>query len=204
MNLKFNAIIFDLGGVIIDIDYHKTINAFQNLGVINFDELYSQAKQNNFFDQFEIGKISSIEFREYIKKVSQLNLNNNQIDLAWNNMLLDIKSSKINLLNQLKEKYRIFLYSNTNEIHYNAFRKMIKTKFQNENLLEDIFEKTYYSHIINKRKPNPEGFLQILNENNLSAADTLFIDDTFGHIEGANKVGLQTYFLNNEIIENIF
>ena len=204
MNLKFKAIIFDLGGVILNIDYHKTINSFKKMGVDNFEELYTQAQQHHIFDKFETGKITPQEFRNYIKSVADVELTNQQIDDAWNAMLLDLPQHRIDLLNQLKKEYPIFLFSNTNAIHLKAFKNSIKNQYGNENLLDDTFNKTYYSHILGKRKPNTNGFEQIIKENNLQANKTLFIDDSQQHIEGAKKVGLQTFWLKDKDIIDVF
>ncbi len=204
MNLKFKAIIFDLGGVILNIDYHKTINSFKKLEVDNFEELYTQAQQHHIFDKFETGKITPQEFRNYIKSVADVELTNQQIDDAWNAMLLDLPQHRIDLLNQLKKEYPIFLFSNTNAIHLKAFKNSIKNQYGNENLLDDTFNKTYYSHILGKRKPNTNGFEQIIKENNLQANKTLFIDDSQQHIEGAKKVGLQTFWLKDKDIIDVF
>jgi len=204
MNLKFNAIIFDLGGVILNIDYSKTINAFNKLGVTNFDELYTQAKQNNVFDDFEIGKISDDEFRNYIRTVSKVDLTNSQIDSAWNAMLLDLPVIRVELLKELNKKHQIYLYSNTNSIHLKAFREIIKTEHNNELLLESLFIETYYSHELGMRKPNQNGFKKIVNDHKLEIESTLFIDDSEQHIGGAKKLGLQTVWLKDKTIEELF
>jgi len=204
MKLNFNAIIFDLGGVILNIDYHKTIETFKNLGVANFDELYTQAKQNKVFDDFEIGKISEDEFRAYIRRVSNVSLTDVEIDFAWNAMLLDLPECRVNLLKQLGHKYPIYLYSNTNSIHLKAFRNSIGNYYKDELLLEKLFIKTYYSHELGLRKPNKEGFLEIIKENHLDKKSTLFIDDSEQHISGANEVGLQTVWLKGKTIEELF
>ena len=204
MNLRFNAIIFDLGGVILNIDYQKTIKSFKYLGIDNFNNLYTQAKQNRVFDDFEIGKISSADFRDYIRKGSGTNLNDSQIDIAWNAMLLDLPLKRIKLLKELAKAYPIYLYSNTNQIHLNAFRKSIHSQHGDDMLLEKLFIKTYYSHELNMRKPNADGFLKIIHDNNLEIESTLFIDDSEQHIIGAKKIGLQTVWLENKDITEIF
>lgn len=204
MKLKFNAIIFDLGGVILNIDYSKTIDAFKNLGITNFNKIYTQAQQNQIFDKFETGLISEQDFRNYIKSEADKSLTDKQIDKAWNAMLLDLPEHRITLLNHLKADYPIFLYSNTNTIHLKAFKSIIKEQFGNKNLLEDTFNKTYYSHLINKRKPNPEGFEQIIEDNKLQPKTTLFIDDSEQHILGAQKVGLKSLWLKDKDISDLF
>ena len=204
MNSSFKAIIFDLGGVILNIDYEKTISAFKTLGIPNFNDLYTQAQQNHVFDNIETGKITPAEFRTYIKEESHVNLNDDDIDMAWNAMLLDLPLKRIELLKEIAKDYPIYLYSNTNEIHLNSFRKSIGEKYGDEKLLESLFIKTYYSHEINMRKPNADGFLKIVRENNLDIESTLFIDDSEQHIIGANKVGLQTVWLHDKDITEIF
>jgi len=204
MNFNFDSIIFDLGGVILNIDYHKTITAFKNLGILNFEELYTQAKQNHIFDRFEKGLLSPKKFRQYINQHSSVKLSDEKIDSAWNAMLLDLPQKRIQLLEQLKTSKHIFLFSNTNAIHLKAFRQNIKKQYGNELLLENIFNKTYYSHLIGKRKPNADGFIQIIEENGLIPEKTLFIDDSPQHIEGAKKVGLQTLWLKDTDIVSVF
>jgi len=204
MNMKFKAIIFDLGGVILNIDYQKTISAFKKIGILNFAELYTQAQQNNVFDDFETGKITAPQFRQYIKQESKVNLTDLDIDTAWNAMLLDLPIERVNLLKKLAQNFPIYLYSNTNQIHLKAFKAIIKNSYGNANLLEDLFIKTYYSHELGHRKPNPEGFQYIISENNLNPQNTLFIDDSEQHIVGANKVGLQTIWLKDKDITDIF
>ncbi len=189
-------IIFDLGGVILNIDYNKTAEAFKNLGFDNFDELYSQSKQNHIFDDLETGKLSANDFRNYIRKnVPHLTLSDQSIDSAWNAMLLDLPKERIQLLQTINKDYRIFLLSNTNEIHVKAFTNYINQTFV-PNLFDNIFEQYYYSNEIGKRKPDVATFQYVITENNLKPEETLFIDDSIQHIKGAEKVGLQTYLLN--------
>src|SRR6185436_4669476 len=116
----FKNIIFDFGGVIIDIDYHRTIEAFKQLGIKNFEEQYSKLKQSDLFDSLEKGTITSGVFHDRIRTISGLSLTDSQIDDAWNAILIDLPEENINFLKGLKNKYRIFLLSNTNEIHEKA------------------------------------------------------------------------------------
>ena len=204
MNSNINAIIFDLGGVILNIDYNKTIESFKKIGVTDFDKLYTQAQQNHIFDKFETGKITPQDFRDYIKTIAKVNLTNKQIDNAWNAMLLDLPEHRIDVLKRISKSHQIYLYSNTNAIHLKSFRNSIEKEHGNKFLLEEIFLNTYYSHEIGMRKPNQNGFLHILNENNLNPANTLFIDDSKQHIEGAKQLGLQTVWLYEKDITEIF
>jgi len=204
MTSSYNAIIFDLGGVILNIDYNLVVASFRKLGEEHFDELYAKSHQDKIFDQFETGKISAAEFRKYMKAFLADSITEDDINKAWNSMLLDLPKHRIDLLFKLKDKYRIFLFSNTNEIHLRGFRKIIEETYVNPNLLETIFHKTYYSHLIGMRKPNAEAFQFILDEQGLNAKQTLFIDDSIQHIEGAKKMGFQTIHIVNADIIDIF
>lgn len=186
-------IIFDLGGVILNIDYNKTANAFKRIGVANFDDIYSQAKQGQVFDKLETGELTSVEFREYIKEIVP-SLVCSDIDKAWNAMLLDLPAQRILLLKKLKKKYRLFLLSNTNEIHIKAFRKIIQS-YYGENIFDAIFEYQYYSSEMGMRKPNSDCFECVLEKNSLDPSETLFIDDSIQHVEGARKLKIKAYHL---------
>ena len=186
-------IIFDLGGVILNIDYEQTANAFKKIGIKNFNDIYSQAKQGKVFDKLETGEITPEEFREYIKEIVP-SLQLSDIDKSWNAMLLDLPVQRINLLKELKKKYRLFLLSNTNEIHIKCFRKIIESSY-GENIFDSIFEHQYYSSDIGLRKPNADCFQYVLEKNGLEASETLFIDDSIQHVEGARKLKINAYHL---------
>jgi putative hydrolase of the HAD superfamily len=186
-------IIFDFGGVILNIDYKLTETAFARLGLTDFAGIYSQASQKDLFDRLETGRIMPAEFREKIRKYIGA-ASDEQIDSAWNAMLLDLPEERIILLDKLKKKYRIFLLSNTNEIHFAAFSAYMKCKFKRDIFFE-VFEKAYVSHEMKMRKPDAEIFEFVVRENNLLKEETLFIDDSIQHIEGAKKAGLNAIFL---------
>ena len=187
-------IIFDLGGVLLNIDYERTSEAFKSLGLNSFDEIYSQKKQSGLFDQFEIGEISKEEFVEEIVEVLPSAKVDDVIN-AWNAMLLDFPVHRLLFLQKLKGDYRVFLLSNTNQIHEDEFVKII-TESYGKNVLFDQFEEVYLSHKIGHRKPDSTCFEYVLQHSKLKAAETIFIDDTIQHIEGAKEVGIDAYFLS--------
>jgi putative hydrolase of the HAD superfamily len=201
---NIDAIIFDLGGVILNLDFDLTINAFKELGGDNFDLLFTKAYQDKIFDKFETGQINSKEFVQYMLDFLPDEVKRGLIYDAWNAMLLDLPHHRIDFLNEIKQTHRIFLLSNTNEIHYKEFSKRTQEVYGNSKLLEEIFEKAYFSHLLKKRKPNADAFQVIIDNHNLEVGKTVFIDDSIQHIEGAKKVGLLTYHLVNEDIINIF
>jgi len=198
-NRSFSAIIFDLGGVLINLDYQLTIDAFKDLGLTNFEEIYTQANQNNLFDAYETGNISSQHFINSLLPFLPIGTSANKVVHAWNAMILDFPKERLDLLDQLRKKYKVFLLSNTNDIHLQAVnRSLQKVTARN---LDSYFDKVYLSHEIKLRKPNTDIFEFVCHEQNLVPKQTLFIDDTFGHITGAQTIGLNTHHLLK--VENI-
>ena len=200
MSSTIKNIIFDLGGVLYDIRYENIADTFRSYGLQDFEKLYAQAGQAAEIDLFEEGKITPAQFRSFIRSLSSHNLSDKQIDDAWNAILIDLPEVRLELLKKLGKKYRIFLFSNTNEINCIEFVRFVTEKF-GENIFETHFEKAYYSHTLGIKKPKPEAFQQICLEQNLIPAETLFIDDTERHILGTQKAGLQTYWLHHETLE---
>lgn len=196
-------IIFDFGGVILNIDYQLTVDAFKEIGMHNFNESYSQAAQIHLFDDLETGKISPLEFRNGIRSSSGINFNNEEIDYAWNKIILDLPKKRLDLLLKLKEKYNIFLLSNTNSIHYDLYIKDIqKYGFTNFN---EIFKKAYFSFEVGLRKPDSQIFEYVIKDQKLNLEETLFIDDSIQHIETANNLGINVYHLkDNKDITDLF
>ena len=191
---QIKNIIFDFGGVFIDVDYRKTESAFVNAGIGNFHELYSQNNASPLFEQLEKGEIGQQGFYETLRRVSPTRLTNESIDKCWNSMLGEFYPRAIETAKRLKNHYRIFLFSNTNIIHYECFMAIYQRQFGKSDF-ESLFEKVYYSHTSGVRKPYPEAFEWVLNDAGIRASDTLFIDDTISNIEGAEKVGLKTLYL---------
>jgi putative hydrolase of the HAD superfamily len=192
-------IIFDLGGVIINLNYQLTRKAFENLGVANFNDLYTQHHANPLFEQLEVGAIEPEAFYEALREATGLALTNSQIETAWNAMLLDFPVERLLWLDQIKNKYNIYLFSNTNTIHYKAFTTIYAQTAPLVGLnpnFNHFFKTAYYSHTLKQRKPAVAAFEAVLQDAKLDPAQTLFIDDTISNIEGAQKAGLQTLFLS--------
>lgn len=188
-------IIFDYGNVIFSIDFALTQQAFADLGISNATEFFGHRKQDNIFNAFEKGEITADEFRAKIReKAENLNLTDEQINNAWNKMLLGIAKGNNDLLTKLKSKYRTFLLSNINAIHYDYVIDYLKREYGFEGN-DHLFEKVYYSHFIGKRKPDAEIFEHILVDSNLKPEETLFIDDSPQHLETASKLGIRTFLM---------
>ena len=188
-------IIFDFGGVVLNIDYQLTINAFKKLGIENADILYSQSSQIQLFDALETGKINQNEFIKRIKETIKIDISDDSILDAWNKMILDIPKKRFLLLKNLRKKYKTYLLSNTNIIHYNLYINELH-KFGLNNF-DELFTKTFFSFQIFMRKPDKEIFEYVLKDQNLKISETLFIDDSIQHIKSAENIGLHTHHLTN-------
>ena len=186
-------IIFDLGGVILNINFKKTEEAFLQLGLKNFSDHISQTYISDFFEKYETGLIDDVEFVEGIAKLIGEPIDDDKIIAAWNALLLDFPPERIALLKKIKTKFRIFLLSNTNSIHLKEFQQRLFNLYGV--YLEDLFEKAYYSHAVKLRKPGAAIFELVLKENNLDPSETLFIDDTASNFEEAKKLGIHVHHL---------
>jgi FMN phosphatase YigB (HAD superfamily) len=198
-------IIFDYGNVIFNIDFRKVQQAFRDLGVQNVEDFFGHRKQDGVFDLMDRGEISNAGFRDRIRELAQKPaLTDKQIDDAWNSIFIETPASYIELLKKAKDKYRTFLLSNTNAIHFDFFTDYIKKNFGLDSN-DPLFERVYYSHIMGKRKPEAAIFEQVLTENNLQPEETLFIDDSPQHLVTAKKLGLHTFLMTApDTIEKFF
>ncbi len=187
-------IIFDLGGIFLAVDYQKTEQAFVQLGVTDFNHLFTHNHASPLFEQLETGHITPQEFYGLFRQVSGTNLTDEQIRDAWNAMLGSFYIDALEWLQPIKERYNIYLFSNTNQIHQDAFMQTFKAQ-TGQDEFDVNFIKAYYSHTLGQRKPNPASFKAILEEQNLIAEETVFIDDSPKNVQGAIEAGLLGIFL---------
>jgi len=197
-------IVFDFGGVLLNIDYTLTEQAFIALGITQFSRLYSQLQQDNMFDELETGSIQTTAFCDTLRKLAGMPLEDQDIIRAWNAMLLNLPLRRLQLLEQLKHHYDLVLLSNTNEIHEEAFTRIIYDEHKTS--IAAFFDRVYFSHRVGMRKPDKEIFERVLQENHFLPEHTLFIDDSPQYIEGAKKLGIQTLYLEKgmTIEEHVF
>lgn len=188
-------IIFDYGNVIFLLDFQKLKEGWESIAISGPDAFFSHGVQHPIFDQFDKGLISAAEFREFIRERSgKEGITDEEIDAAWNSLLLGVHEGTHDVLAELNKKYRTFLLSNINPIHYGYIMDYLKEEFGFENN-DHLFEKTYYSHFVGLRKPDSAFFEKVLNENGLVAEETLFIDDIAANLEPAKALGIQTFLM---------
>lgn len=182
-------IILDLGGVIINIDFQHTYEAFARLGNTDILTILKRFEALQVFKKYEKGDFSDAGLRNLVRKEFNAALSDQQIDNAWNALLMDIPKERVKLLQSLKGKYRTFLLSNTNNIHIQEVNTILEKTSGVKNL-SFLFEKVYYSYEIKMSKPDLEIYRHVLKEQNLKAEETLFIDDNKENIEGAKAAGI--------------
>ena len=190
---NISTLIFDLGGVIVDLDLAKCIQNFKDLGLENIEQYLSNFGQKDFFMQFEKGQIGIPAFRNEIRKLAGTELSDVQIDKAWCSFLTQIPVEKLHLLSELKKKYRLLLLSNTNPLHIETavaaeFSKTGKT-------MQDFFDKCYLSYEMGMVKPDVEIFEALLADAQVKAEECLFLDDGKKNIDTAAALGIQTYWV---------
>lgn len=193
----FENIIFDYGGIFLDLDFQKTAQAFNQLGGgVEFSTLFSKANQTPIFNLLETGKIRKAEFLAQLKKLLNLKNTPDQIIIdAWCAMLLDIRSERVEFLGELRKTKKIYLLSNINEIHEEWADEYIQKNPSFKNFYA-LFNHVYFSHVVGIRKPDREIFEYVCTHSNLDRKKTIFIDDSIQHIESASRFGLHTHFLD--------
>ena len=204
MTTRIKNIIFDLGGVILDIDESAVYN---ELGKMGFD-IQQLAHSKEFMDilsKFDIGVYTAATFRKKVKAYLGLEkMTDQKFDAIWNSMLLDIPRERMETIEKVKKHYKIFLMSNTNEIHYDLYVRDLQLRF-GYNEFDELFDKAYFSFDIHLEKPDPRFFELILDHEGLLPEETLFIDDTAKNIEAAKALGLRTYHISREeLVRNLF
>jgi putative hydrolase of the HAD superfamily len=200
-NNNIKNIILDLGVVIINIDSDLTVKAMKSLGFDSFEESYTLFKQTDLFDRLEKGLITPNDFRNELRKHITREVTDEEFDKAWGAMLLDFPKSRIDFIQELGKKYTLYLLSNTNEIHYRQYIRDFKHTFGFE--FNSLFQKTYYSHQVGMRKPEPEIYEYLIHDSGINPQESLFVDDLLVNLEAAQKKGIQTQWINPENDDDI-
>jgi len=182
-----NSIIFDFGDIFINLDKEAPIAAFTKLGLKEWTE---DLKILNL--SFEKGKISELQFIEgFQKHIPHASID--EIRSAWNTVLLDFPLYRLEFLQMLSQKYRLFLLSNTDAIHIDTFQHKAGITFYRE--FYQCFERVYFSFELGMRKPDAEIFNHLVKKHDLTPKRTLFIDDKKENTDAALALGFQVWNL---------
>lgn len=191
-----NNIIFDLGNVLINLDFGASIKAFRELGLETDVLDPKQSYSDPIFYDFEVGKINTKEFCTGVRKVlDNPAATDLQIEDAWYAMIVDFPAQRIKLLQRLAEKYKLYIFSNTNELHISRLHRAFEAEHGMG--FKSLFQKDYYSHEIKERKPDLVSFQKVIADAGVDPNETMFIDDLEKNINGAKLAGLKTFWLKN-------
>ena len=191
MDKKIKNIVFDLGGVLVDLDFKAAINGLQKAGFAKVKEQLQSFDREGIFQKFELGEMTAEEFRTAIRENSTMTLTDEEIDALWNAMLLEIPREKLELILDLRGKYMVYLLSNTNSIHWDY---VCKNAFNYRGFrVNDYFEETFLSYEMHLAKPDKAIYEKVLQDANLLAEETLFIDDSEANCKAAEEVGIHAH-----------
>ncbi len=191
---NFRNILFDLGGVIVDINVQATFRAFYELGFPADLMQYPHAMSTDLFFRYETGKLDTDQFRDAIRKSTGVEMSNRAFDEAWNAMLVGIPKERTVLLKRLSEQYALYMLSNTSSLHVEVFEKMYR-KVAGVSMHE-VFTKIYYSHEIGWHKPDREAWEFVVKDAGIRPGETLFLDDNIHNIKVAQELGFQAIHIH--------
>lgn len=200
--MDYTSLIFDLGNVIIPLKNEKIWWEESWCGIFQNPEKINRLREEGFFIEYERGSFDTAYFIQHLSPFLKLDKSQDDIVNAWNSLLLSIPIHRIDFLRQLKNKYNIYLLSNTNEIHLDYIIQQLKVE-HGRDILDEVFQHCYYSYKIKEVKPDVSIYQMVIDELNIDAKKTLFMDDKTANLEGAQKVEIQTLHIHpdQDIVE---
>lgn len=186
----YKNLIFDLGGVILNLDQPKCEASFVALGGEHVLKSISKYGGSGIFGKYETGKINTPTFLEGLRELLQTEVSDEQLKSAWSDIIVDIPIERLRFLELLSNKYNLFLLSNTSPLHMDELRQMVLNLTEKE--FDSYFEKTYCSYEVGSAKPNPEIYKHVLNDAGIKADECIFIDDAEHNLEAARNLGIST------------
>lgn len=200
MKRNIHNIIFDLGDVLLDLDFDRVNEAFQELLGADFSALSTSDTTQEIFLQFEKGYYSEESFINALQRQTPKVPDGRKLINAWNSLLVEVPHQRLEMLERLKEKgYQLYLLSNTNSLHIYWLQRYMKKTYSIDSFDEQFFVKSYYSHLLKMRKPDREIYEFVLNDAFITASETLFVDDNEANILGAQELGIATIHHNSNL-----
>ena len=181
-------IVFDFGDIFINLDKKLFAEELQKIHISQESE-----EMLPILQQYEMGLVSTDKFLTFFEE--RLSVSQDKLKRAWNSILLDFPKERLRFIQNLSEskKYRLFLLSNTNDLHISWIQQ--NWGMEQYNAFKICFEQFYLSHEINLRKPNNNIYEFVLNTNKLVPMETLFIDDTKENTDAAKALGIHIWNL---------
>jgi len=190
-------ILFDLGGVILDLNVNATLEAFLHMGfpkeLLNYPENF----YTDVFYNYETGKTTSTEFRDSIREMTKVNFTNEDFDRAWNSMLARVPLKRISMLRTLSKKFNLYMLSNTSPLHIERFEQMFRDTAGFP--LTDVFTQCFYSFERGQHKPDREAFEDVLITAKIKAEETLFLDDNIHNVKAAKELGFNVIHITDNL-----
>ena len=196
-------ILFDLGGVVIDIDFTRTIQALADISGKTFEDVHEISLKDGYYDKYERGHLSNQEFLDMVRKSLGFNAPDKDVIEAWNALLLAIPKERIDLVKKLSEKYRTIVLSNTSDYHVSGFNQILKDS-TGHSALHEIYDTVFFSYELGCRKPESIIYEKVLEKAQIKAEETLFLDDNYDNIQAAKKMGFKTVHVKDNDILEIF
>ena len=194
---NFKNILFDLGGVILDINVQATLKQFYELGFPAELMQFPNSMTTDLYFRYETGKLDTEQFRNEIRKTAGVEMTDHAFDEAWNAMLVRFPEERIALLKRLSKRYNLYMLSNTSSLHVKVFEKMYLEVAGEP--MQEVFKKIYYSHEIGWHKPDLEAWEYVLNDAHIKAEETLFLDDNIHNIKASQELGFQAIHIHERI-----
>jgi len=199
---EIKNIIFDLGGVLLNINPLLSLLELEKLSGIGQEELIMKLASAKLFEKFDTGSLNPAQFRSELCRIMNQNVSDSEIDRIWNKLILDFPAYRVELLQQLGKNYRVFLLSNTNSIHFDYYTHEFHKQYGLQ--MADLFEQLFLSHEIGIHKPDAGIYMHVLENANLDASESVFFDDSSANIKAAEDLGIKGIHINGEDVTTFF
>ena len=187
---KIKNVIFDLGGVVLNIDPNAVASRLGEMGV-EVAQLFNNQYVKEILADFETGRIDTVAFRSTMRNhLGNILADDDDFDAVWDAILLDFPNDRVEILLELRKRYPIYLLSNTNRLHYDKFSSDFLARFGFP--FDSLFRHAFYSFQMGLVKPDVEIFRAVIQQTAVNPEETLFIDDNAENTQSAARVGLQT------------
>ncbi|HCO66467.1 MAG TPA: haloacid dehalogenase [Dysgonomonas sp.] len=189
-------LLFDLGGVIMSINKDNAVKRFKEIGVDNIEDYLGEFRQEGIFLALEEGTISREKFYEELRKLAGKDMSDKDIDSGWLAFITEVAPYKLELLKELRKKYKVYLLSNTNPVimewaHSKDFSPTGEP-------LSAYFDKMFCSYKIGHTKPSKESFDAVIEGTGINPEETLFLDDGQSNLDAASRLGFKTYLVDQD------
>ena len=193
---KIRHIIFDLGGVLLNINPLLSLNELAKISGLGKQALIDRFTESRIFEKFDTGQYNPVQFRRELCSIIGKNVADSEIDRMWNVLLMDFPPQRVKMLQELRNNYKVYLLSNTNSIHFLHYTEEFR-KLYTINMI-DLFDRLFLSYEIGMHKPDPEIYRYVLQQERLNASECLFVDDSLPNIEAAGKLGIAGIHISGE------